>query len=226
MHSKKIVHLDLKPQNIFLSGRSGQGATVKVLDFGIAKGINEPGTEEAAGYERLTETGLVCGTPQFMAPEQAEGKRDLTPAVDVYNMACVLFKMLTGRLLYEGETPFDVAYQHVMSPIPPFPPSIEGTEVGGLLQRALAKEPGRRLPNASAFLRDLQEVLKASGIELRPPTMPAGLADPEPELPPPVAAKPASKAPSKRAVFALLALGAGGLLLLLAAAAFWFFALR
>ena len=95
VHAAGIVHRDLKPENVFLIQRDGQPDFVKVLDFGICK---------ATGLEagRLTETGDTLGTPQFMAPEQVEGRRDLDHRTDIHAIGVLLYFLLTGHAPFEG----------------------------------------------------------------------------------------------------------------------------
>jgi len=91
-HRRGIIHRDLKPSNLFLVGRDVN--RVKILDFGIARRI--------AGSQTMTRTGMVVGTPEYMAPEQARGNRDLTPATDLFSLGCVLYECLAGQLTRIG----------------------------------------------------------------------------------------------------------------------------
>lgn len=149
-HERGIIHRDIKPHNIFLAAHPDEACVVKVLDFGTARAAS--GAADETELERLTATGMVAGTPQFMAPEQAEGQRDLTPAVDVYAAACVWYQLLTGRPLYTGFTAYEVALKHVTEAIPPVPASIADTPLGELLHFNLAKEPAGRHADAGQFL--------------------------------------------------------------------------
>jgi serine/threonine-protein kinase len=88
-HEHDVVHRDIKPDNILIPG--GHAA---VMDFGIARAAD---VSDASGAQRMTETGLVLGTPAYMSPEQVAGDRDLDSRSDIYSLACVLFEMLTGR---------------------------------------------------------------------------------------------------------------------------------
>ena len=92
-----IVHRDLKPENIFLVERDGDADFVKVLDFGIAK----PSTRATRSGPRLTRAGMVFGTPEYMAPEQAAGER-LDHRVDIYALGAILYEMLTGEPPHDG----------------------------------------------------------------------------------------------------------------------------
>src|SRR5690606_4042220 len=107
-HELDVIHRDIKPDNIFLLQRRG-GDFVKLLDFGLAKVVGE---------HRLTATGKVFGTPEYLAPEQARGE-PLTGAADQYSLGCVLYEMLTGRLPFEGPSP-EVVLAHLQAlPRPP-----------------------------------------------------------------------------------------------------------
>jgi serine/threonine-protein kinase len=99
-HGKKVVHRDIKPQNVLLD----EGGRVYLADFGIAKML-----ESTAG---LTATGMITGTPEYMAPEQATGKK-VEPAADVYALGIVAYLMFTGRVPFSADTPVAVMMKHV-----------------------------------------------------------------------------------------------------------------
>ena len=114
-HSHGVIHRDLKPENIFLIDWLGSPDFVKLLDFGIAKMT----TEENSDGRKLTKTGMLFGTPEYMSPEQARGE---TPdhRVDVYAMGCILFQLVTGDVPFAGETFMAVLSQHLTAE----PPSV------------------------------------------------------------------------------------------------------
>src|SRR5690242_2956832 len=93
LHERGLIHRDLKPSNVFLVNDSFE--TVKVLDFGIARATMPT--------RQMTISGVLIGTPGYMAPEQARGDRELTPAVDVFALGCVLFECLAGKPLFSGK---------------------------------------------------------------------------------------------------------------------------
>lgn len=198
-HRAGIIHRDVKPHNIFLSAEIGQRCVVKVLDFGTARAVT--GAADETELERLTATGMVAGTPQFMAPEQAEGQRDLTSAVDVYAAACVWYQLLAGRPLYTGFTAYEVALKHVTEAIPPAPAPIAGGPLAELLHYNLAKEPLARHPDAGTFLGALLQASNALGLphDVTPVAIPGIPARPLPvdatvtPTPPPVAYEPPPK---------------------------------
>ncbi|MGB0681039.1 MAG: serine/threonine protein kinase, partial [Polyangiales bacterium] len=110
-HSKGIVHRDMKPENIFLIHRNGRADFVKIVDFGIAK-MTDLESVGGAGARKLTKTGMIFGTPEYMAPEQAAGK-PLDHRVDVYALGVILYEMLCGRVPFVGETFMGILTQHL-----------------------------------------------------------------------------------------------------------------
>jgi serine/threonine protein kinase/tetratricopeptide (TPR) repeat protein len=141
-HGRGIIHRDIKPENILL-----QHGEVVVADFGIARAITE------AGGQRLTETGLVAGTPEYMSPEQAAGDRSLDGRSDVYSLACVTYELLAGEPPFTGPNPQAVLARRLTDPVPPLrtvretvPPHVERA-----INRALAKAPADRWPSAGLF---------------------------------------------------------------------------
>lgn len=153
-HKKGIVHRDLKPENIFICNRNREDRIVKVLDFGIAKTV--AGEWDAETKERLTRTGLVAGTAEYMAPEQASGQKDITPAVDVYAMGCIAFQMVTGNIPYDGNSPMDVAIKHISEPIPPLPSIYQDHFIGRVIRCAMAKDAKQRFRDAMHYLEVLE----------------------------------------------------------------------
>ena len=152
-HRAGIVHRDLKPENIFLCNQGGLRDFPKVLDFGLAK-VTE--REMRPGSIILTQEGMVFGTPEFMSPEQAQG-RSLTPASDIYSLAVILYELLTGKLPFDARSPVEFLQLHVTArPIPlsdrvpgkTFPPGL-----GQAIAKALMKKPeDRYLPRPSSLL--------------------------------------------------------------------------
>ncbi|HYF66008.1 MAG TPA: protein kinase [Herpetosiphonaceae bacterium] len=161
-HQRGIIHRDLKPSNLM---RNVHGQMV-LMDFGIAKTI--------AGSQKLTQTGMVLGTPQYLAPEQARGGA-LTPAVDIYALGVIIFEMTTGRVPFDDPSALSVAIAHLSSP-PPAPRSLRSDlppAVEAVILRALAKEPNDRFPSAGALAHALADAWQASAIPIhqRPTTV-------------------------------------------------------
>jgi serine/threonine protein kinase len=141
-HGKGIIHRDLKPENIYLIEREGRPDFVKVLDFGIAKisGFDDSGS-------RLTRTGMIFGTPEYMSPEQARGDRP-DHRVDIYAVGCILYEMLTGDVPFHAETFMGVLTKHMFEA--PEPPSRRAPTAGvpmdleAVVMKALAKDRDQR----------------------------------------------------------------------------------
>jgi len=145
-HQHGVIHRDIKPENILLSGEHAL-----VADFGIARAL-PPESDE-----RLTESGISLGTPQYMSPEQALAQRDVDPRTDVYSLGCVLYEMLTGEPPYTGPTPQAVLAKRLIEPVPHLR---TGREVSLALERAvtraLARSPADRFTTAAEFADALQ----------------------------------------------------------------------
>ncbi|MFN0248062.1 MAG: serine/threonine protein kinase [Kofleriaceae bacterium] len=138
-HAHGIIHRDLKPENIYLIDFLGDTDFVKLLDFGIAKQ-----TEVEDGGRKLTKTGMLFGTPEYMSPEQARGEQ-VDARVDVYAMGCILFQLVTGRVPFEADNFMGVLTLHLTEPPPMIPPEIfdligAPRELAGVIDRALAKD--------------------------------------------------------------------------------------
>jgi serine/threonine-protein kinase len=143
-HRHGIVHRDIKPGNILLE--SGHAV---VADFGIARAIR------AAGGERLTQTGLGVGTPEYMSPEQVAGGHDIDGRSDIYSLGCVLYEMLAGHPPFSGPTAASIVQQHMVAEarsVNQLRPSVS-PDVAAVITRAIAKNPADRWQDA-AELRD------------------------------------------------------------------------
>ncbi len=144
-HATGIVHRDIKPENIFLTKRDGVDDFVKIVDFGIAK-MSDIETDGAPG-RKLTKTGMIFGTPEYMSPEQAGG-RDLDHRVDVYALGIILYECLAGRVPFEGDTFMGILTQHLTAEAPPIdqvnPDARVSQELELVIRKALAKSPDDR----------------------------------------------------------------------------------
>jgi len=149
-HEQGVVHRDVKPQNIMLTPAS----EVKIMDFGIARPVDRRG---------VTATGLSIGTPDYMSPEQAQGKQDLDHRSDVYSAGVVFYEMFTGSLPFTGETAISIAMKHVQEPPPP-PRKVKPDlplPLEALLLKTLEKDPARRYQKITDVLADLQRLSTA-----------------------------------------------------------------
>ena len=155
-HAAGIIHRDLKPANILLARADGQ-LVPRLADFGIAKAIG------GADDPRLTQTGATLGTPMYMSPEQALG-RVITNASDVYALGVVVYELLTGRVPFAAESPFETMMMHVQSEpalVSAAVPEL-GTAFDGVLRRMLDKEPTAR-PSLADAMRELRAASVAPG---------------------------------------------------------------
>jgi serine/threonine protein kinase len=152
-HAKGVVHRDMKPENVFLTMTADGEEIVKIVDFGIAK-IRDLGTGASVDRRRLTKTGMVFGTPEYMAPEQAAG-REIDHKVDVYATGVILYEMLAGRVPFWGETFMAVLTAHLTAQPPDMRslhPSLQiSPELERAVYQALEKEPSRRFDSMAAL---------------------------------------------------------------------------
>ena len=146
--SISLVHRDIKPANIILCRYGEDCDFVKVLDFGIAKAIREP---EDRGVVTVTADHIVRGTPAFIAPEQALGTHAVDHRADIYGIGCLAYWLLTGQLVFTGDTPMKLLMQHAQAI--PDPPSARTelpipAELDALVLACLAKKPSDRPQSA------------------------------------------------------------------------------
>jgi serine/threonine-protein kinase len=167
-HASGIVHRDLKPANILLTapltaGGQPSWGTPKITDFGLARRLNDGA--------RLTQTGVVVGTPSYMAPEQARGQPDaIGSAVDVYALGAILYEMLTGRPPFRAATAAETV-QQVISQEPAAPSRLNNQvprDLETICLKCLHKEPQRRYASAAALADDLKRFLDGRPIQARP----------------------------------------------------------
>ncbi|MFN8517239.1 MAG: protein kinase [Chloroflexia bacterium] len=171
-HSKGLVHRDLKPANILLDERG----EAHLADFGIAQVV---GSEE-----RLTRTGVGIGTPEYMAPEQLQGRAERRS--DLYALGVVLYQMLSGQVPYSGSTPYEVITKHLTAVLPPvrrFNPALPPA-VDEVLARVLAKSPEDRYESGAAFFAAFARAIGAASAQADsvpcPDSQPTAVAVPTP----------------------------------------------
>jgi len=162
-HAQHVIHRDLKPENIMVCEQRGDPNYVKVLDFGIAK------IQDKITQPKLTRAGLVCGTPEYMSPEQARGL-ELDARSDLYSAGVILYQMVTGTLPFNADNPIGFVTAHLNDP--PIPPRERRPEVSAgmeaLILRALNKNRDGRPDSAKAMWSDLLAI--GQGEDPEPPT--------------------------------------------------------
>ena len=165
-HDLGIVHRDLKPDNVLLTNFRNDNDFVKILDFGIAK-ITE---SQDANQAKLTQAGIVYGTPEYLSPEQAQAL-DLDHRTDIYSLGVMLFEMMTGRVPFQADSPVKILTMHVFEP-PPRPNDIAGGRIAPTMEniiiKAMKKDPRERFASAldmfRALVRREQEILSQRGL--------------------------------------------------------------
>ena len=156
-HQQGVIHRDLKPENIVLTNRAGETDFVKVLDFGIAARTEGTDTQKE---QKLTQQGMVLGTPPYMSPEQFTGKA-LDARSDIYSLAVMAYEMLTRKLPFEADTPWQWATQHMTAQPIAFEVSAPATNIPPAMKAAilkgLSKNRDEREPTARDFFAEFSE---------------------------------------------------------------------
>jgi hypothetical protein len=168
-HQRGVVHRDIKPDNVLISG-----GTAVVTDFGIAKAISASRT--AQGGATLTQIGTSIGTPAYMAPEQAAGDPDVDHRADIYSLGCMAFELLSGQAVFAGRTPQRMLAAH-MGEAPRRISELRGDlpqTLADLVDACLAKEPGQRPQQAGDIVRTLETITSGSGMPVMPPVLLGG----------------------------------------------------
>ncbi|GMV38391.1 MAG: hypothetical protein AMXMBFR64_01070 [Myxococcales bacterium] len=196
-HAHKIVHRDLKTENLMLVSRGLSRDIVKVLDFGIAKILAE---DELGEEERFTRTGLILGSPKTMPPEQIAGER-VDHRADIYSLGVIFYRLLAMKYPFLGADPMAVLYKHVNEAPPQLGRDVCPKALWPVLRKAMAKAPDDRYQSAEAMAADLDRVARSLDL--------TGRTREEPLVATPRRMKPA-------------AVALGGLAALLAGAALWY----
>ncbi|MGA8846362.1 MAG: protein kinase [Nocardioides sp.] len=178
-HRGGIIHRDVKPANLIVT----PDGKVKVTDFGIAR---------AADGAQITQTGAVMGTPQYLSPEQAEGK-PATIASDVYSLGVVSFECLAGRRPFDAESPIATALAHIREPVPALPDHVP-TDLAAVIRTALSKDPADRYPDGAAFAAALRDPSTAK-VSTAPALAPVAVPGPEEPRTQVLAATPMAQEP-------------------------------
>ena len=180
-HHAGVIHRDIKPSNVFLVESLRARPYIKLLDFGIAK-MNAP----KSGSTPQTRQSVVIGTPEYIAPEQAQG-RSISAATDLYAVGCMAYEMLTGRLPFRGENPLDTMFKHVTEPTPRASATVPGVpkQLDDLVFQLMQKKPDDRPHTAEEVLKRLEESRGLLTVEAGLP-----VASPSAPRPPSPAASP------------------------------------
>ncbi len=153
-HRQGIIHRDLKPDNMIITRAGDDMDFVKLLDFGIARITNETATRG------LTREGEVFGTPHYMAPEQAQGKKNVGPPADVYAIGIMFYEILCGEPPFDASSPLSVLFMHINEPMPSLKPLdglIVPKPIEDIILRATHKNPEHRYADASQMLQALYD---------------------------------------------------------------------
>ncbi len=157
-HRAGLIHRDIKPANLFVCRFGTDDDFVKVLDFGLVKEVSARG-DQGAATPQLTQHGVVVGTPGFMPPELALGKEQVDGRADLYALGCVAYWLLTGTLVFDGDTPMEQMVQHAKDTPPP--PSSRSEhkipeELESIILGCLSKEPSERPASAQELAAQLK----------------------------------------------------------------------
>ncbi|MBA2664079.1 MAG: serine/threonine protein kinase [Bradymonadaceae bacterium] len=168
-HDLGIIHRDLKPDNVLLTKFRGENNFVKILDFGIAK-LKEP---DGKPEQKLTQAGIVYGTPEYLSPEQAQAL-DLDQRTDIYSLGVMLYEMIVGQVPFTASSPVTILTMHVFNePAPPsqVAPGRVSASMERIILKALAKSPEKRYSHAMEMFEDLvrreMEILNERGLDTR-----------------------------------------------------------
>lgn len=196
-HDTGVVHRDLKPENILLTRSPLDDRDfVKLVDFGVSKVLKDP--REA---KQLTGTGVLLGTPRYMAPEQFQGARSVDHRADLFAVAVVLYQMLSGILPFKGHSPLELAHRastEAPRPLSQYAPHVPAALIS-VVEQGLAKNPDERFANAASFAQALRAVWDGAPAPTTPaPTTSAGgtLAGMPPPQPSPTEEEPRSTIPT------------------------------
>lgn len=206
-HAKSIIHRDMKPENVILIEREGRPDFVKVLDFGIAK---VSGATD--GEQRLTRTGMIFGTPEYMSPEQAQGHHP-DHRVDIYAVGVIMYELLSGQVPFKADTFMGILTKHIFEePVPPSqlnPEAHIAPEVEAIALKAMVKDRNHRYQSmaemAAAIAHAPTRLLRPSG-----EVQPAGAALVLPATPRPASIGPPAAQPAPAVATAQTQLGRQG----------------
>src|SRR6202142_1591518 len=156
-HKQGILHRDIKPSNVLIAN-DGQ---MYLADFGLAR--------IAQAAESTLSSDMIMGTPQYISPEQAMGKKDLDAGTDIYSFGVMLYEMVVGRVPFNADTPFSIIHDHIYSPLP-MPRAINPKvpePVERVLLKALAKERADRYPDVDSLVAAFKDAWIEAGIPMQ-----------------------------------------------------------
>ena len=154
-HAQGVVHRDIKPENVLIDTRTG---TAHLTDFGVARALE--GTDD-----RMTGTGLIVGSPRYMSPEQAAGERELDGRSDIYSLGLIGYEMLAGEPTFSGASPVSVIAKQITEVPPPVATRADDVPpaLAHAIDRAVAKDPNERWPDAGAMAAALGDAVHGRG---------------------------------------------------------------
>ena len=161
-HERGFIHRDIKPKNIMIS-KQGE---VKLADLGLARALDDIEAAEA-------EAGRAYGTPYYISPEQIRGKKDITPASDLYGLGATLYHMVTGGVPFPGKNPSEVMHRHLKQTLAP-PDHINTSLSAGfsqIIEMMMAKDVNARYQNASDLIEDLETIESGGSPQFAQPTL-------------------------------------------------------
>ena len=161
-HAVGFIHRDIKPKNIMIA----ENGDVKLADLGLARALNDREAAEA-------EAGRAYGTPYYISPEQIRGKKNITPAADIYGLGATLYHMVTGKVPFPGKNPSDVMHKHLKQELVP-PDHINPSLSAGfsqIVEMMMAKDVSQRYQNAADLIEDLDAVASGGSPQFAQPTL-------------------------------------------------------
>ncbi|HEY0467239.1 MAG TPA: serine/threonine-protein kinase, partial [Polyangiaceae bacterium] len=168
-HANGVVHRDMKPENVFLQRTVDGEEIVKIVDFGIAQ-LRSKDAAVVETKRRLTRTGMIFGTPEYMAPEQAGGKH-ADPRSDIYSVGIIMYEMFTGAVPFTGDTFLGVLAKHLSDPTPPmsavYPALSISPSLQAVIMRALEKDPTIRYQTMLEFAQAISASSDAAALGYR-----------------------------------------------------------
>jgi tRNA A-37 threonylcarbamoyl transferase component Bud32/tetratricopeptide (TPR) repeat protein len=145
-HSQGVIHRDVKPSNLILINEGAKEETVKLVDFGLAKLLDDP--------QNATRSGSFVGTLSYVSPEQCSGGT-VDARSDIYSFGCVLYEAITGDVPFDGDSPLAVVHKHINEPLPPIA-KVEFKQLAQIIERATAKDPQKRFQSMEEIIQSLQ----------------------------------------------------------------------